>query len=424
MHSSTGVRAAIPRDSRINSDDTERRAYVVSPIIEPCGIEWIRSDLSEISKFVSGIIGDKSAATTQRVNARCYKTSISSGYSSHSPLLSVGSCSYYASTSTRDLSYGGLAVIHESETACVPQPTWPFVACHQAENIDYEGIYACRVCGCTYSPPSPSSPSASSPLRASTRQVLLELSRTLNSMINGGITVAPEDILRDISRVISLEIGPRNDNLYEYGYPSWTFNDDNLSVSPSYAKDVPSRINSVNSELYAGSRAFYESNSMRSALLLKNDRTTRCENAERESCKTFNGPYVLDYLDGRKIGSDCAKLSFGLDKDFKRCQNKFTSTESKYSTLDYSDIGSSSEETIASSNDSNQRLAVQDPGKDFDFTLDVTRAERLTRAIAKAKRKRQWCRILTTLFGLIFFILSIIVVSLCITRGRKVFGSI
>lgn len=95
-----------------------------------------------------------------------------------------------------------------------------------------------------------------------------------------------------------------------------------------------------------------------------------------------------------------------------------------FQQLDYSDIGSSSEETIASSNDSNQRLAVQDPGKDFDFTLDVTRAERLTRAIAKAKRKRQWCRILTTLFGLIFFILSIIVVSLCITRGRKVFGSI
>lgn len=99
----------------------------------------VRSDLGEISKFVSGIIGGKSAATAQRVNARCYKTSISSGYSSHSPLLSVGSCSYYASTSTRDLSYGGLAVIHESETACVPQPIWPFVACHQAENIDYEG---------------------------------------------------------------------------------------------------------------------------------------------------------------------------------------------------------------------------------------------------------------------------------------------
>lgn len=423
MHSSTGVRAAIPRDSRINSDGAERRAYAVSPTIEPYGIEWVRSDLGEISKFVSGIIGGKSAATAQRVNARCYKTSISSGYSSHSPLLSVGSCSYYASTSTRDLSYGGLAVIHESETACVPQPIWPFVACHQAENIDYEGIYTCRVCGCTCSYSPPSSSSASSPLRSSAREVLLELSRTLTSMIDGGIAVAPEDILRDISRIVSLEIGPRNDNLYEYVYPSWAFNDDSLSVSPSYIKDVPPRINSANSELY-GSRAFYESNSVRSALLLKNDRKTRRENAERESCETSSGPYVLDYLDGKKVGSDCAKLSFGPDKDSKRCQNGFTSTESKYSTLDYSDIGSSSEETIASSNDSNQRLAVQDLEKDFDFTLDVTRAERLTRTIAKAKRKRQWCRVLTTLVGLIFFILSIIVVSLCITRGRKVFGSI
>lgn len=95
-----------------------------------------------------------------------------------------------------------------------------------------------------------------------------------------------------------------------------------------------------------------------------------------------------------------------------------------FQQLDYSDIGSSSEETIASSNDWNRRLAVRGLEKDFDFTLDVTRAERLSRTIAKAKRKRQWCRALTTLFGLIFFVLSVIVVSLCVTRGRKVFGSI
>ncbi|XP_072751642.1 uncharacterized protein [Anoplolepis gracilipes] len=426
MNSSAGrcVRAAIPRDSRINSDGTERHAYAVSSI-EPYGIEWVRSDLGEISKFVSGIDG-KSIATTQRVNARrCYKTSSSSGYSSHSPLLSIGSCSHYASTSTKDLSYGGLAVIHESETASVPQPIWPPIACHQAENIDYEGIiYTCRVCGCTCNYlPSSSSPSTSSPPKASTREMLLELSQTLNSMIDGDIAVAPEDILHDISRIVSLEIGPRNDNLYEYVCPSWTFNDD-LSASPSYIKDIPSRGNSANSELYVSPRAFYENNSVRSALLLKNDKMTRQKNAERErSYKTASG-HVLEYLDGRHAESGCAKLSFGLDKDSKRCQNGLTSTESKYSMLDYSDIGSSSEETITSSNDWNGRLAVRGLGKDFDFTLDVTRAERLSRTIAKAKRKRQWCRVLTTLFGLIFFVLSIIVVSLCVTRGRKVFGSI
>ncbi|XP_029665311.1 uncharacterized protein LOC115236771 isoform X1 [Formica exsecta] len=427
MHSSAGVRAAIPRDSRINCDGTEKGAYAVSPTVEPYGIEWIRSDLGEISKFVNGIIGGKSAATThnQRVNARrCYKTSISSGYSSHSPLLSVGSCSYRASTSTRDLSYGGLAVIHESETACVPQPIWPFVACYQAENIDYEGIYTCRVCGCTCSYSPPSSPSASSPLRASAREMLLELSRTLNSMIDGDIAVAPQDILRDISRIVSLEIDPRSDNLYECVCPSWTFNDDNLSVSPSYIKHVPPRANSVHSKLYVGPRAFYENNSMRSALLLKNDKITRRENAEREFCETSSGPYVFKYLNDKHVRSGCAKLSFGLDKD-KQCQNGLTSTESKYSTqLDYSDIGSSSEETIASSNDWNRRLAVKGLEKDLDFTLDVTRAERLNRTIAKAKRKRQWCRAFITLFALIFFVLSVIVVSLCITRGRKMFGSI
>lgn len=417
MHSSAGVRAAIPRDSRINFDAAERQR--MSPTIEPYGIEWVRSDLGEITKFASGIIGSNKSATRINNSRRCYKTSISSGYSSHSPLLSVGSCSYYASTSTRDLSYGGLAVIHESETACVPQSIWPSI--YQAENIDYEGIYTtCRVCGCTCSyPPPSSSPPTSSPLRASAREVLLELSRTLNSVIDGDIAVAPEDILRDISRIISLEIGPRSDNLYEYVCPTWTFNDDNLSASPNYIKDVPSRGNSANSELYVGPRAFYENNSVRSKLLLKNDRITRRENVERESCETFNGPYVLEYLDDRHVGNGC-----GLDQDSKRCQNGLASkSESKYSALDYSDIGSSSEETIASSNDWNRRLAVRGL-EDFDFTLDVTRAERLSRTIAKAKRKRQWCRALTTLFGLIFFVLSVIVVSLCVTRGRKVFGSI
>lgn len=156
--------------------------------------------------------------------------------------------------------------------------------------------------------------------------MLLELSRTLNSMINGDIAVVPEDILRDISRIVSLD--SRNDNLYEYVCP-WTLNENNLSASPNYIKDVPPR---VYSELYVGPRAFYENNSMRPALLLKNDRITRRENAEREFCETSSGPYVLKYLDDRHIKSSCAKLSFGLDKD-KQCQNGLTSTESKYSTV-------------------------------------------------------------------------------------------
>lgn len=89
------------------------------------------------------------------------------------------------------------------------------------------------------------------------------------------------------------------------------------------------------------------------------------------------------------------------------------------------DVDSSSEGTIASSSASNwnRRLTVKGSIGEFDFTLDVTRAEHLGRAIARAKRKRRWCTALTVFFGLAFFILSVVVVSLSVTRGRKVFGS-
>ena len=101
----------------------------------------IRSDLAdiEISKFVSGIAGSKSTASRNNPR-RCYRTSMSSGYSSHSPPLSAGSYSYYASTSTRDPSYGSLAVIHESEA--IPRPIWPSVIYHHTEDHSaggYEG---------------------------------------------------------------------------------------------------------------------------------------------------------------------------------------------------------------------------------------------------------------------------------------------
>lgn len=253
---------------------------------------------------MSGIAGSKSTASRNNPR-RCYRTSTSSGYSSHSPPLSAGSYSYYASASTRDPSYGNLAIIHESEA--IPRPIWPSVIYHHTEDHsagDYEGInykrkfcleddfavftftfqksrlfrfcfivtdiYTCRVCGCTFKYSPPQLQVTSSPSRA--REVLLELSRTLNSVIDGNVTAAPEDILRDISRIVSLEIGTRNDNVYEYICPSWAFNDKNPTVSLSRVKNVPSKVNPINSKLCVGPRCLYEYNSA-----LKNDGMTRCE---------------------------------------------------------------------------------------------------------------------------------------------------
>lgn len=59
-----------------------------------------------------------------------------------------------------------------------------------------------------------------------------------------------------------------------------------------------------------------------------------------------------------------------------------------------------------------------------DFTLDLPQAERLMKKIASSKRRRCWCRLTTSILGLIFFLLSVMMVSLVITKGRRMFGAI
>lgn len=93
-----------------------------------------------------------------------------------------------------------------------------------------------------------------------------------------------------------------------------------------------------------------------------------------------------------------------------------------FQQLECSDGDSFNKGRIFSSNKNNWNYRMQGFAEDLDFTLDVSRAERLSRVIAKAKRKRQWCRALTAFFGLVFFILSVVIVSLSVTKGRKVFG--
>jgi hypothetical protein len=63
------------------------------------------------------------------------------------------------------------------------------------------------------------------------------------------------------------------------------------------------------------------------------------------------------------------------------------------------------------------------PGR-LDFTLDIHRAERLMLRIKADKRRRCWCRLVTSLLGLVFFLMSVMVVSMLLTRGKRVFGPI
>jgi hypothetical protein len=66
----------------------------------------------------------------------------------------------------------------------------------------------------------------------------------------------------------------------------------------------------------------------------------------------------------------------------------------------------------------------QPPSQRPDFTLDIPGAERLLRKIQASKRQRCWCRLSVSLLGLLFFLLSVMAVSMIYTRGRRLFGSL
>uniref|UniRef100_A0A1Y1KIT8 Uncharacterized protein n=1 Tax=Photinus pyralis TaxID=7054 RepID=A0A1Y1KIT8_PHOPY len=58
-----------------------------------------------------------------------------------------------------------------------------------------------------------------------------------------------------------------------------------------------------------------------------------------------------------------------------------------------------------------------------DFTLDVPRSELLAKRMKQDKKWRLRCRLITSFLGLVFFLLSVMAVSLMLTRGKRMFGS-
>ncbi|XP_076280174.1 uncharacterized protein LOC143208986 isoform X2 [Lasioglossum baleicum] len=470
--------------------------------------EWIEPDSidAEFSRFVAG---SSAATTTTRNNSRrCCRTSTSSGYSSHSPPLSGGSYSCYASAipgqaffrtvplSIKDQFGGGLAVIHESET--IPRPIWPsaFPGPHELyqtdENPEYDALYACCGCGCAYAY-SHCDRDYEKTTSTSAHEILLELSQTLNSVIEGETAMTPEEILQSISHKVTQGIGLKS-GIYEYVYhqnSSGKFlpgkksllSDKSSSLFSCGNRTGSSRINPVNSKLYTNARHLYLHNPgwytsvctcehahhrflSTSSSSSKGDEETGIGNAvekkgvaspvfqtDCQGMPTNRGQVARNNANepvsgfrvigcgcscncnssrpsrqatrnayaNRRIGQD-AKETVGLNGE-KENRNTLRHGEPEYATLECSDGGSSSEGIVVASGKSNWDSRFRGFAGDLDFTLDVSRAERLGRAIAKAKRKRQWCRALTAFFGLVFFVLSVVIVSLSVTRGRKAFGS-
>ncbi|XP_017799275.1 PREDICTED: uncharacterized protein LOC108580120 [Habropoda laboriosa] len=464
------------------------------PRIDLHEIEWIEADSIEadVSRFVTGS-STATTTTTRNNQRRCCRTSTSSGYSSHSPPLSAGSYSCYASAvpgqsffrsvplTIKDQFSGGLPVIHESDA--IPRPIWPTVfpspreLYHSDESPEYDTLYACCGCGCAYSY-SYCDWDYEKSAGTSAHDVLLELSRTLNSVIEGKNAMTPEEILHNISYKVAQGIGLKG-GLYEYVYHNSSFSPSKRSLLSeknscllSCSKNSSSKVNPVNSKLYNNTRHFYlhnpawytclctcehthkfqsssksdeqtetsdelEKKESPPVVLLVDDhyQNTNLESAlqnnksasELNICKCLNR---LNSLDGkiqnlyanRCIKSDIKEM-INVNEGTKQNRNKVISNDSEYAMLECSDGDSFNKGIVFTSYKNNWDYRMRGFAGDLDFTLDVSRAERLGRVIAKAKRKRQWCKALTAFFGLVFFVLSVVIVSLSVTRGRKVFGS-
>ncbi|XP_076220946.1 uncharacterized protein LOC116429982 isoform X2 [Nomia melanderi] len=463
--------------------------------------EWIEPDSidTEVSRFVAGSsTATTTTTTTQNNSRRCCRTSTSSGYSSHSPPLSAGSYSCYASAvpgqaffrtvplSMKDhFGGGGLAVIHESEA--IPRPIWPSAfpgprELYQTdENPEYDALYTCCGCGCAYTYP-PYDRDYEKSAGTSAHDILLEVSHTLNSVIDGEVAMTPEEILQSISQKVAQGIGLKS-GVYEYVYrhnassflsgKKSLLSEKTSSLFGCGSRTTSSRINPVNSKLYTNTRRFYLHNPAwytslctcehkhhrflsSSSSSSKGDEDTRtldatgkkeaapqmfqpsdrqgkptgpagqnepsvpgsraCGCSSRPSRQAAQNAYA-----NRRIGQD-AKEVIGLNGE-KESRDRLGHGEPEYATLECCNGGSSSEAIVVKSGKSNWDHRLRGFTGDLDFTLDVSRAERLGQAIARAKRKRQWCRAVTAFFGLVFFVLSVVIVSLSVTRGRKAFGS-
>ncbi|XP_055690647.1 uncharacterized protein LOC129794073 [Lutzomyia longipalpis] len=58
-----------------------------------------------------------------------------------------------------------------------------------------------------------------------------------------------------------------------------------------------------------------------------------------------------------------------------------------------------------------------------DFTLDLPRAQQLERKLKEQKRFRSRCKIFAFILSFFFFLVTVMVVSLVLTRGKRMFGS-
>ncbi|XP_068893939.1 uncharacterized protein [Tenebrio molitor] len=305
---------------------------------------------------------------------------------------------------------GTLTTIHEGRVDLpVPKPIWPDNKPHDSLVDDALLLYT------SLNHQHLDSPSLDGRLELSVREVLVELLNGINATMDGSTGLTPEEMLKSVNEKIAASVEALRMNTEDEMKK--------LCVNLSNCR----KINSV-------LRAF--SNSPERTVSSEADEFYQIVSGSSSS--GFSDTNALPVFIHEDLGSVPNgvrnAMIYGTLYRGKNGVVKKDGPPKKNSLRDVNDNKPSVWEQyygVKAVQEGEIKYAAKPtdvplfPGgrPEADFTLDVPRSELLSKRMKQDKKWRCRCRLLTSFLGLIFFLLSVMAVSLMLTRGKRMFGS-
>ncbi|XP_044746972.1 uncharacterized protein LOC123308408 isoform X2 [Coccinella septempunctata] len=255
-------------------------------------------------------------------------------------------------------------------------------------------------------------------VQISVTELLVDILKHVNSALEGQTDRNPEDVLKIVTNKISLGLEVLKNSTEE--------DMRKLCVNLRNCKKVNSVLRAFGNSNSSSTSGEWSSNKARSTSPDIDDNydthfSSPSSSAFSDSVKDHSDPN-LDYDHPQDFGNSRGSLQG--DSKSKSCSiravndGKPSVWEQYYGVK--ADDGIEVQKVVPKPTD----VPIFPGGRpEADFTLDVPRSEHLSKKMREDKKWRFRCRVLTGFLGLVFFLLSVMAVSLMLTRGKRMFGS-
>ncbi|XP_044736016.1 uncharacterized protein LOC123298161 isoform X2 [Chrysoperla carnea] len=325
----------------------------------------------------------------------------------------------------------------------IPRPVWPGVRGNNSSDSDDSlNIYSSLNNYVTQLQSHSVNANHSDTRRACARDLLRELSKTLTEVVEGKNEQRPEDVLKGLNTKISqtLEVLQTENDIRNLSHII-SSGDKLRTVSRALSHNSSDSPLSDWDRIIREEEVYHEPSGVSSASSGFSDVSQIFKNKNLDASSPQNPPPVFVHKNLSSISNGVRNaMIYGtlcrgaqrIDTKFKLIDNCDGAGLRSVREISHSDKPSVWEHYYGAgfTNGDFKLLAKPTDTPAFpagrpeaDFTLDVPRAELLMRRMKADKRWRCKCRIITSLLGLIFFLLTVMAVSLMLTNGKKMFGS-